>query len=51
MKTYRYRSAITGRFVKEDYAKENPHTTVKVTIEIKEKDKTNAGIEQEKRNL
>lgn len=33
MKTHRYRSAITGRFVKEDYAKENPDTTMRVTIE------------------
>jgi hypothetical protein len=26
---YRYRSAITGRFVSEKYAKRNPKTTVK----------------------
>lgn len=32
MKQHRYRSAITGQWVTEDHAKENPDTTVRVTI-------------------
>ncbi len=29
MTTYRYRSAVTGRFVKAGYAKRYPHLTVR----------------------
>jgi hypothetical protein len=29
---YRYRSAVTGRFVGERYAKRHPRTTVKETL-------------------
>lgn len=31
-KSTAYRSAVTGRFVKEQYAKQHPKTTVKETI-------------------
>lgn len=30
-----YRSAINGKFVKENYAKKHPKTTVKETIKMK----------------
>ena len=33
------RDAGTGRFVKEEYAKENPKTTVTETVKIKPKKK------------
>lgn len=35
MKKSIYRSAITGRFVSEEFAKHNPHTTIKETIKVK----------------
>lgn len=31
-KKYRYRSAITGRYVTKDYAQENPETTVREEV-------------------
>lgn len=31
---YIYRSAITGRIVSEEYAKNNPHTTVKEAVKV-----------------
>lgn len=34
-----HRSAITGRFVKESYAKKHPKTTVKETINNKQNKK------------
>jgi len=30
--TYRYRSAVTGRFVKPGYAKRYPHLTVRERV-------------------
>lgn len=38
---YNYHSAISGRFVKESYAKQHPNTTVKLRVkkdEVKEKE-------------
>lgn len=32
-----YRSAVTGRYVKEGYAKRHPKTTVKETDKVKKK--------------
>jgi len=32
-----HRSAITGRFVKEGYAKRHPKTTVKETVKVPRK--------------
>ena len=32
MSAYRYRSAVTGRFVKAGYAKRYPHLTVRESI-------------------
>jgi len=32
MTTYRYRSAVTGRFVKAGYAKRYPHLTVREAV-------------------
>lgn len=29
---YRYRSAITGRFVSKDFAEANPDTTIRETV-------------------
>lgn len=34
-KTYVYRSAVTGRFVSAQYAKENPDTTVRAEVKRK----------------
>lgn len=34
-KKYRYRSAVTGRFVSETYAKRWPHLTVKEKVRRK----------------
>jgi len=31
-KIIRYRSAVTGKFVKADYAQQNPQQTIKQTI-------------------
>lgn len=33
----RYRSAITGKFVSEEFAKANPDTTIKQTMEVQPK--------------
>ena len=35
----KYRSAITGKYVKEEYAKKHPKTTVKEKDKIKKKSK------------
>ena len=35
MANKRYRSAITGQFVKKDYANNNPKTTVSETVKKK----------------
>jgi len=32
MQKYRYRCAITGRYVTQEYAEKNPDTTVRETI-------------------
>jgi len=32
MKKYRYRSAITGRFVSKEFAEANPETTIRQEI-------------------
>lgn len=32
-----YRSAVTGRFVSKEFAKENPDTTIRETRKIKKK--------------
>jgi len=34
-----HRSAITGRYVKKDYARRNPKTTVTETVPVKKKRK------------
>ena len=34
---YRFRSAITGRFVKKEYAEKNPDTTVSEKYKLKRK--------------
>ena len=35
---YRYKRAITGEFVTEEFAKENPDTTFKQTIDYSEEE-------------
>ncbi len=35
--TYRYRSAVTGRYVSAEYAARHPHNTVREAVKPKEK--------------
>lgn len=44
-KAYRYRSAITGRYVSQAFAKRNPSTTIREAVTSKQFDRFCKGAE------